>query len=278
MARVALPQSKIRAKRKKRRIVLAAIVVGILLALLALLSWISHLSFARISVVEVEGTHTISKEAVVAAAHEALAGSYLYLFPRDNIFLYPKFAIQHALTKKIPTLASVEVRAVNFQTLKVTVKERARKALWCGNIVQIEGACFWLDSDGSAYSSVGDIALALNSASSTYERYYGELVGTSTPKQYLTRDGFRSLSALVDAIAEQQKDNYVVSVAVERSGTVRMTFKNDFTLIFNLDAAGADVYQRFILALGADVFVEHSLSEFSYLDLRFGDKLYYKLK
>jgi len=43
------------------------------------------------------------------------------------------------------------------------------------------------------------------------------------------------------------------------------------------DAAG-DTFERFSLALGAGPFLEHPLSDFAYLDLRFGDKLYYKLK
>jgi hypothetical protein len=43
------------------------------------------------------------------------------------------------------------------------------------------------------------------------------------------------------------------------------------------DDAGA-VYQHFTLALTADIFKAHKLSDFHYLDLRFGNKLYYKLR
>jgi hypothetical protein len=59
---------------------------------------------------------------------------------------------------------------------------------------------------------------------------------------------------------------------------VRVSFINGFALLFSLDSAGADVYQRFVLALGADAFQGHTLGDFEYLDLRFGDKLYYKLR
>jgi hypothetical protein len=278
VARVSLPQSKIRARRKKRRIVIASIAAGVLAVVVGALAWASHLSFVRIDTIEVEGNSVISKDVIAAAVNDITAGNYLYLFPKNNIFLYPKYQLEHELPKKISTLERASVRAVNFHTLKVSVHERARKALWCGTTVGASDACFWLDPNGLAYSSVGDIALTLSSASSTYQRYFGPLVGTSTPKHFLTEESFTALSALVDALAEQQKENVITSIAVDSAGVVRVNFKNDFTLIFMLKASGADVYERFTLALTADDFVQHPLSDFDYLDLRFGDKLYYKLK
>ena len=48
--------------------------------------------------------------------------------------------------------------------------------------------------------------------------------------------------------------------------------------MFALGDDGGDVFDRFSLALQSDLFKKHALSDFDYLDLRFGDKLYYKLK
>jgi len=42
--------------------------------------------------------------------------------------------------------------------------------------------------------------------------------------------------------------------------------------------SGADVLERIALALQSEPFAKRSLTDFAYLDLRFGDKLYYKLK
>ena len=55
-------------------------------------------------------------------------------------------------------------------------------------------------------------------------------------------------------------------------------FASGFVLKFALSDAGGDVFERFSLALAAEPFLGRSLSDFLYLDLRFGDKLYYKLK
>jgi hypothetical protein len=275
MARVSLPQSKIKARRRKRRIVIASsAAVGFLLVFL-LLVWISHLSFMRIDSVEVSGVSALSQDTVKQAVLQDVSGDYLFVFPKNNIFLYPKAATQASLVEQIPTIAKVTVEAKTFHTLSVTIVERARKALWCGTSTVSGGACFWLDQDGVAYSAATD--LSLNNASSTYKQYFGALTG-SAPQQFITPDEFHALSALIDALSQNQQFNPIQSVAVDPSKDVRVSFINGFALLFSLDSAGADVYQRFVLALGADAFQGHTLGDFEYLDLRFGDKLYYKLR
>jgi hypothetical protein len=67
-------------------------------------------------------------------------------------------------------------------------------------------------------------------------------------------------------------------VSVDNNNDVEATFGSGFVLKFALDDAQGDVFERFSLALTSDPFKNKQLSNFAYLDLRFGDKLYYKLK
>jgi cell division septal protein FtsQ len=277
MARVVLPQSKVRARRKRQRIIILSLLAAAVVLLFVGVVWLAHASFMRVSTVEVSGETTLNPASISSLVLSDLNGSYLYLFPRDNIFLYPKYKTQSDLLAQMPTIAKVTINAKDFHTLNVVVTERARKALWCGTGVAAAGACFWLDQDGVAYAATSDLDLSLDAASSTYEHYYGALQG-SDPQQYLTVDQFHSLSALIDALAQNQPGNAIVSVEVDTSNDVRVTFANNFVLLFNLTSAGADVYQRFQLALSSNAFAGHTLNDFEYLDLRFGDKLYYKLR
>src|SRR6185437_9408778 len=268
MARVSLPQSKIKARRKKRRIALASMVGAALLVILALVVWLCNASFLRIT--------TLNASDIANETLQDIAGSYLYVFPKNNIFLYPKFKTEADLAQQMPTIAKVTVEAKDFHTLQVVVTERARKALWCGGSAADAGPCFWLDQDGVAYAAASDLSLSLE-ATSSYEKYYGALTG-NTPQNYLTPDQFHSLSALVDALEQKQLNNPITSIEVDGAGDVRVTFADNFVLIFSLSDAGADVYSRFLLVLGSDAFAGHSLADFAYLDLRFGDKVYYKLR
>jgi hypothetical protein len=276
MARVALPQSKVRARRKKRRIVIASLIIAAVLLAFGGLVWLAHASFMRVSAVDVSGESTLQAADISNAVLTDLSGSYLYLFPKNNIFLYPKSKTEVALTEQMPTIAKVSINAKDFHTLSVTVTERARKALWCGTSVASASACFWLDQDGVAYAAASDLSLSLI-ASSTYEQYYGVLAGAAL-QHYLDTDQFHALSALVDALQQNQLTNTIQSVEVDGAGDVHVTFADHFVLLFSLSAAGADVYSRFQLVLGSDAFAGHSLADFEYVDLRFGDKIYYKLR
>lgn len=277
MSRVALPQSRVRARRKRQRIIIASFLAAVVVLLFAGLVWLAHASFMRVSAVEVSGETTLNAQDISNTVLGDLSGSYLYLFPKDNIFLYPKYKTQNDLLTEMPPIAKVSINAKDFHTLSVVVTERSRKALWCGSAAASAASCFWLDQDGLAYAAASDLDLSLDAASSTYERYYGTLTGGS-PQQYLTVDQFHSLSALIDALAQNQQGNAIQSIEVDGTNDVRVTFADNFALLFTLSSAGADVYQQFTLALGSDAFAGHSLDDFEYLDLRFGDKLYYKLK
>ncbi len=277
MARVALPQSKVRARRRRRRIIVLSLAAGILVLLLGALVWLSHAAFMRITTVDVSGETALSADTISNAVLADISGSYVYVFPKNNIFLYPKFKTEADLTTQMPTIAKVSVNAKDFHTLSVSVTERARKALWCGAAVTNAQSCYWLDQDGLAYADEHQ-GFSIEEATSSYEHYYGSLSNGVLPLQFLTPEEFHSLSALVDALAQNQQSNTIQNIEVSGAGDVHVTFANTFVLIFSLSSAGADVYQRFVLALGSDVFAGHSLASFQYLDLRFGDKLYYKLK
>jgi len=275
MARVALPQSKIRARRKRKRITIAAIIAACIVVFFAFCAWVSHAQFMRIDTITVLGAQTVLQNDVQAAVRKDLAGSYGLLFPKDNIFLYPKAEIVQDLTKEIPTIEQDQIKVVNFHTIAIVITERTKKALWCPSedqslLTNLQD-CALLDQNGVVYAS------ALSASSSIV--YFGPLTGNKFPHTYLPADQFHSLSALVDALMarSQQATDTPVSVAIVGSD-VHVQYQSGFTLIFLLSSAGADVYNHFLLALTSDVFQGKQLSDFQYLDLRFGDKLYYKLK
>ena len=275
MARVDLPASRVRARRRRRRIILISIAVVLVALVLGGLVWLSHAPFLRITTITVSGDQTLSDATVQAAVQSQISGSFWRLFAKSNIFLYPKTHIEEALPAAMPVIASAEVHAVNFHTIAVTVVERQPKALWCGESADASSSnCLLLDQSGVAYAPA---PFSIAGSSGDYKRYYGALSG-SQPQQYLTADQFSTLSALVDALVQNQFNNPIESVEVDPASDVRVTFAGNFVLLFTLSSAGADVYERFTLALGSDAFSGHALSDFEYLDLRFGDRLYYKVK
>jgi cell division septal protein FtsQ len=124
MARVALPESRIRTRRRRRRVLLAALVVFLLCLLSGGSVYFAQTPYLRIARIDISGAQTLSSTTVAALAAQELSGSYLGLFPRDNIFLYPKGAIARDIIAALPVVKEVRVGAKNFTAITVTVTER----------------------------------------------------------------------------------------------------------------------------------------------------------
>lgn len=268
MARIALGESRVRARRRRRRILLGTIAVGLVVIVFAGAVLLSRAPFLQVTSVVVSGAGAVGSTTIQGLAEQEMAEDYLYFFSKHNIFLYPKQGIEQGLLQKFPTLQSAAVQAENFHTVSIAVTERKPVALWCGEDASAESGCYLLDADGFAYAPAPEYS------GDAFEHYYGALA-TST-RHYLSPDEFRSLSALVAAIAGKETNEGVQSVFVDAQNDAHLVLSGGCEVRFGASDEG--VFQRFTLALTADPFTAHPLSDFEYLDLRFGDKIYYKLK
>jgi hypothetical protein len=276
--RVKLPESKIRRKRRVKRtrlFLLVAILTVILIGGLVGATWIPQI---RIHTVVVEGMKTIPENALAELVKEKISERIFLILPADNIFFYPKKNISRELLLTYPSLRTAQLRASDFQSVTVSIEERAPHALWCGTTPQIESPCALMDESGFIYAPAADFS------GDAYFTYYGGATSTDgylsalPPKQFLTREKYTQLSTLIDAFAKKIPEAKITRVVVDAHDDVRLSFDNGFSIIFALKDAGGDVFERFGLALSAEPFTNRSLSSFEYIDMRFGDKLYYHLK
>ena len=265
MARVDLPQSSLRARRKRMRTRISIVSLAALVLFLVFVVGLTHMPFLQVRDVQVSGAVTLASTTVAGYIQEEISGFYLFVVPKRNIFIYPKRAIADGLLEKFPELRAADVHAGDFHTIEAEVVEREQKALWCQSM-----QCFLMDQSGVVYGyAEGDDG---------FVAYHGPTEGESLPRQYLTPDKFEALFALMDAVSQKLPDSPVVEVAVDAQMDAEATLLNGFVLKFALGDAGGDVFERFTLALTSEPFVQNTLDDFLYLDLRFGDKLYYKLK
>ncbi len=271
MTRIDVPRSGLRERRLRRKRILLSLFAALIVLSVALVVGLTWIPFIRIHAIEVSGQKSVEKEDVLRVVEAELAGGYLYLFAKSNIFLYPKTAIRQAVLHTFPTFSKVTVSALSFQMLGVSVVERQPVALWCGESIASSTSCYLVDEAGIVF------APAVVYSGDAYQKYFGVLKGESLPRQFLDATQFHALSGLADALG-QKLGLRVLDVVVDDAGDVRIVFENTFALILPLSANQGDIFERFELALHAKPFTAHKLSDFAYLDLRFGDKLYYKLK
>ncbi len=270
MARVALPASKVRARRRRWQGIVAGIIALGVLALFGAAVWLSYAPFLRVDRVVVSGLRTTEPAALEALVRERLEGAYGHIFSKNNILLYPRQDIVAAVAAAYPQLRHVAVHAQDFSTLAVVVVEREPVALWCPSTSLGQVTCYFMDEDGIVYAPAPRISAP------EFVAYRGAATAAGLPRQYLNTEDFHALSAFAGAVAQQEPAERVVGVSVDDVRDVRLEFDSGFVLIFPLGEPGGDVYERYALARAAEPFLGRALAEFEYLDLRFGDKLYYK--
>ena len=273
MVRISSSNSSIRQRRRKRLLLLLGIVLAVLLILFGLVVWFANTSWLQITRVSVSGENVIPQTSIEEVVQDGIAGKYFGLFSKSNVFLYPKQKIKDNLQTLYPTLGNAEVRALDFHTISVTVAERTPHALWCGNgIATTSEGCVLLDKSGLAYAHAPEYS------GPVYQKYVGTLSEGPLPKQFLTPEHFHSLSALVETFSKKIAPDTIMSVGVDSDNDVHLAASGGYEILFALSDNGGDIFQYFTLTLTAAPFATHALSDFAYIDLRFGDKVYYKLK
>jgi cell division septal protein FtsQ len=239
------------------------VLVGVAVGLM----WLPSL---RADVVEVSGASSVGTQNVEEVVRAELAGTYGYVIPKNNVLVYPRDTIQKKLLERFVAFESVTVRLKNVKTVAVTITERKTTALWCGESPENPSPCYLLDASGKAYAPAAQYSGEL------YVKYYGETTG-STAKQYLSSDQFANLAAVVTAMSASDVKEMPVRTAVNK-GEVHVWFESGFEIIYLLKDNAGDVLERLKIALASEPFSKYPIDQIAYLDLRFGDKLYFHRK
>lgn len=202
-------------------------------------------------------------------------GRYAFL-SRSNIFLYPKEGIESAIIEYFPRIRSAKVSRESLlaTAITVSVEEREAFAKWCSSTAlgtSRGDECYFLGESGFVFAPETSSAPAV----SPYI-FRGNLASTTPPlgQQYLPGKFAGVLALLerlgqagfspVEVVAEDEQD---FSVRLRQGFEIRASFGADLgALVKNLELILASEPLR-----GAE-------DELEYIDLRFGNRVYYKLK
>jgi cell division septal protein FtsQ len=265
----------LRARRRRRRRILIALVILIAGAVIGGVVYLLRAPFLRIQTVQVTGADPQSTEEIRHFVEGELSGYYNYFLPKNHVWEYSRADLERRILVAFPRLQSAELKLQSSTALTITVSDRMLRALWCGETPDAPQACLSLDQNGAAF------APAEETSADAYVTYYGALSATTTPPQLLAPAQFHALSALIAALEQAADSGPAVRAAIDADGNVDLTMENGFMLKFTIMDAlkrANILVTRLTIARSSAPFQAHKLNEFEYLDLRFGDSLYYKLK
>ncbi len=262
--------SPLRTRKRRKRI---AVLLGILILVVALgIGGHFALALPRLSVHigTVEGVRVLSERAVRAQAESALYdGTYTYV-PRASIFRYPKGEIEQALTSTFPRLKSAIVsRESLFATaLIVRVEEREASARWCADEAHLR--CYLVDREGFIFAQATS-----TDATATAYVFQGGVVGPEPIGTHFAAGKGARLFSVLDALSTNGLKPK--GARTEEAGDVEILLEQGYFLLVPIDAEAEMLVRNVRLILDSDA-LRGKEEGLEYIDLRFGNRVYYRLK
>ncbi len=266
----------VRAQRRRRRNFKIKLAAAILLIILFFggLVFLLHLKNIRIQKVYPEGNKFLSDEEVRASVRDHLSGSAFLLFPKDNIFFYPRSAIEKAFLSKYPEIKTINVSFRDFESITVKLVERQQKALWCQTLSQSElPPCYLIDENGLIFRPAGEYSL------STFIRFTGGVSGDPINVQMMPSDEFQTDLLFTDALRKENLS--IISVSLKEGGVREGELSVGGKIIWNADQDLSVALENLKTLLSNPSFKgkdKNGTVAVQYIDIQNSNKIFYKVK
>ncbi len=274
-------------KKHRRKIIFmkTALSFVVLSCIFALFAYISNLEKLNISSVEIEGNKVMTSEDIRPIVEKEIAGNYFWFFPKTNIFLYPKKDITKEIFNISKRVKGMSFRVKDNKTLVVSVVERTALYTWCGDVPPAVDSkekpqCYFLDESGYIFNE------APYFSGEVYFKFYGSIpFNTGIPSGlYFSPANFIKLAVFKRTLALMGMKPAIMYL--QDDGDVRITLSSKTQavgpeILFKISSDFETVAGNLDAVLSTEPLLSGFKDKYSsllYIDLRFGNKVYYKFK
>lgn len=282
-------------KKVRRRAILNKIIFSFLglIAIFSLLAYLSRLNSLNITGIQIVGNKIIDTETIKQVVGEQIAGKYLWLFPKTNIGFYPKNSIKSVLQDKFKRIKDINLSIQN-RILEVSIDERKALYTWCGTTPPVDTAlpdtnnnsqkCYFVDEDGYIFDE------APYFSGEIYFKFYG-LTDTGLPTSaadapfgsYFFKQNFKQLISFNDILAGIGLKTTALYITTD--GDIQIFLVSGTStkpmILLKADSDLQNVAENLETALTTEPLqteFKNKYSSLMYIDLRFGNKVYYKFQ
>lgn len=268
---------QIKDRKKKIFKIKLYIATFLFVAIITGLIFFSRSPNINIDKINISGNKVITSEDILKIAESKLAGNYLFVFPKHNIFLYPKAQIKKTILEEFKRIADVEIKRENFREITITAPERAGVYLWCSAVSADAGEkCYFVDKDGYTFDE------APTFSGSAYFKLYGDLEAERDPtgQSFLDPAEFARLMAFRDAVNLIILPTKLASFVVNADGDYEFGLNDtEGIIVFKKENDFDKLLVNFDSGIGSDPLktnFKEKLKSLIYIDLRFDNKVYFK--
>lgn len=255
-------------ERRRRRVFMAGIASVLLCVGVGLLAYASHHPWIAIRHIAVEGTARIDPKRIEADIALQLQAHAQHLFSRSTVFFFGGSTLASNIEQSIPAIKEAQVALVSITdpAIRVRVEERTEYARWCND----GNECFVLDDTGFAFAPYHE---QVYTSGVTFR---GGFEGSQNPiGMHFVVPAFREIKKILTAFKNETYPIAEFEIVNERDA--RLVLQNGITIYVTLGQVPEEAASIFKTALTAST-LEKRLLDLEYVDLRFGNRVYYKYK
>lgn len=259
-------------KRKKIHWGMSVLVGGVILLVLAGVAYVIRLPLLQVHRITLIGIETLEEAALRERIAEGLAGSYAWILPRSSFFFVRSDGVKADLEAKFPRIKDARVEKRFPDAMSVAITERLFWGVFCSTEhSSTTPACAYIDPSGIAYARSpepeGKLIIVVRS-----DRGDAAL-GTAVVDRALM-DEMRKIVSEFETKADISVSGFMISSRVP--GELRAIAAEGFTLIFARENNIGESIEIFKQILEKEI--GHRRSRLEYVDLRLGNKVFYKLE
>jgi cell division septal protein FtsQ len=132
MYKVIYPKNSKVLRRKKQILIWKTIgIIVFVVVIVGAVSFLANSKYITIQNVNIQGNVVVGMKEIADIVEKENGGSFLAIFPKKNILLYPKSSIKKDILTAYPRVESVTIGLSGLTNLNITIKEREPFALWC---------------------------------------------------------------------------------------------------------------------------------------------------
>ena len=237
----------------------------ILLVVGSLFGFLIYSPYFRIETISIEGTDRLEEDDVRSFLERTLTEKALYVIPQDIMWM-SKYGLASIIKSHSPVIKDVHITRSWPHELAVEVVEYSGWGVLCQGLPE---DCYWIDRAGVAFQSAPDFAGTIV-PKITDERDREITLGEKQMSQRMMR--------LITFFNERAQENdYLQSLqfAIDaRDATLHAETRAGWEIRLLEDTDPEEAYKNMQLTLDNEI--KEKADELDYIDLRFGNRIFYR--
>ena len=256
-----------RAESRRKKIVWLAGGGVVFVLLLAGVVFFARLPGLQVKEIQVRGLTTLDSEEVRGRARTLLSGAYAFVIPRGMILMVSGKGIERVLMNEFPRIKTVSVKKHLPDVLDILVEERTPWGIFCAADKQ----CAYLDETGFAYESAPSFSGRLVTKVSSDAGF------PAVPSQAVEPARMETMRVIGE---EVKKILNVSTVSYELISDfpkeIRVVGPEGYRVYFDRESDLQNAFRVLKTVLAEEI--KDRRARLDYIDLRFGNKVFYKLQ